>query len=99
MIRLDDKYFINADKYQFVLGTVYQSPKTGDKVFKPIGYYVDLVDLIKAHTNMNLRKMISDGRITTTDQLLKTLNWVEEKAVEKLEEINHELYKRDGNDS
>lgn len=69
MIRLSDDYFITVDEQNYGLCKDYQRlDKNGYPVYKPLGYFGSLKELLNYWTEYSVRKELSSkGEITLSD--------------------------------
>lgn len=74
MIKLTDKYFINAERSQYILCEKFEreDPETGEmeEIKKPIGYYATLASLFRGFKSLIIKKKIAEYQITTIDGLI-----------------------------
>lgn len=92
MIKLTDKYYIHAERSQYILCELSkrEDPETGEieDDRRIIGYYATIASLLKGFKSYLLRKKIAEYQITTIDELIKEvqrLNDEESKLLSSLE--------------
>ena len=72
MVKLTDKYYIDADShcYTLVEKTTVQDKESknyGNVIYKDLGYYVSLESCLKGYIKTVTRKYIKDNSISTED--------------------------------
>ena len=65
-IQLSDKYYIGADKYQWILYTKELNKKTNEVKMKAIKFYPTLESLLEKTLEMNLRGLVNDRKSLTS---------------------------------
>lgn len=89
MVKVTDRFYINATKNQYVLQekTKVQdesSKNYGNEVFKDLGYYSSLEDCLKGVLKTTTREYIGAEREDSLKELIKQI----EKANKYLQDLN-----------
>lgn len=71
MINLDNKYYIDSDKYCYKIVTKGGKDKDGNVIWKSIGYYSTMGAVINGYTNMVLRDVVGQKNSNIQDLLNK----------------------------
>lgn len=83
MIKLFNKYAITTDEHQFILGTTYfsTSKKTGvaKELVKPIGYYANIDQAVKALINKCISEKIYSNEISTLKDFINEYDILHKK--------------------
>lgn len=88
MIQINDKYFISADSKNYILKEKYtvkdeESKNFGNEVYKDLGYFGKLENLIQYVVGLKTKEYIAKDKINTLDELIK-----------KMEKINKDVNKQ-----
>ena len=84
MINLDEKYYVDSDKYCYRLVTQSGVDKDGNAIWKPLGYFTGLDSIINAYTNMVLRDAVDKPNCDIND-LMKRLGDLKKQYAEIFE--------------
>ena len=90
MIRINDKYYIDADSKNYTLKektTVTSKDGTESEVFKELGYYTTIESLFNGLLKTELREFISESDSANIEALLKKLKELEKFIKDKMKEV------------
>lgn len=91
MLKITDKYFIDADSkcYTLIEKAVVQDKESknfGSEIFKDLGYYVSLESCLKGYIKIVTRKYIKDNNVSI-QELIKEV----QKQTAFIESLNLKL--------
>lgn len=90
MIKINDKYYIDADSKNYTLKektTVTSKDGTESEGFKELGYYTTLESLFNGILKTELREFIVSSNNASIEELLKKLKELERFLKETLKEV------------
>jgi hypothetical protein len=83
MIKLTDSYFIDADKYQYILKEIVtRTNKKDNSTYEAettVGFYRDVTSCIKSCLNSILRDKISNNKITDLNTYMNQIQTIYDK--------------------
>jgi len=96
MVKINEEYFIDADKYNIILVKKSQikeekSKNFGEDKFEPIGYYSNIPDALKSLFNKKIKQKIEEKDFNSYNEFLKDLKDVEKKLSKDITALESNL--------
>ena len=86
MVRINDDYVILVDKDNYTLAKdLHKVGKKKNALYKPLGFYMSLVDALEAYIERSNKEILSNGENQLTEALTQVVNNIMElkTAIEK----------------
>ena len=93
-IKVDEKYFIETDKLNYILKEKCIAKKSGKEIYRTVGYYGSMTALAERYLEER-QKAIMDDSTVNLDEYVKLVEESNQKAVSSLYDVLR-LYPKKG---
>ena len=92
MIKITDKYFLDADSNCYMLKEKVvikdkESKNFGEEDFRPLKYYTTIESALRGIINLELKKFVGKNKIQELDDLVKKIDKLNSFFNKKLKEV------------